>query len=203
MLPPAIVRRSGTPDVRAAATSNASSRHFASISACVGRGGLIAPTASPVPMLSVIARSTESNRTGRELRVKPTTALATGAPAVARGALFVSTNTGTTPGGLADNVSGGGGTADSGAGDATTARESACDDEPRRWRGSRSAGAGARGMEGLTNTSCSDSCRASRADVDADGLVKRGPSAPRTMSADPTVKPAAAAKAAPRSTTVG
>jgi len=153
-------------------------------------------------MLSVIARSTESNRTGRELRVKPTTALATGAPAVARGALFVSTNTGTTSGGLADNVSGGGGTADSGAGDATTARE-ACDDDPRRWRVARTAGAGARGMDGLTNTSCSDSCRASRADVDADGLEKRGPSAPRTMSADPTVTPAAAAKAAPRSTRVG
>jgi hypothetical protein len=72
-------------------------------------------------MLSVSLRSTESNRTGRELRAKPTTALATAAPAVARGTLFVPTRTGTTPDGLDDEVSGAGRTADSGAGDATTA----------------------------------------------------------------------------------
>jgi hypothetical protein len=83
-------------------------------------------------MLSVIVRSTESNRTARELREKPTTALATGAPAVARGSLFVSINTGTAPDGLDAEVSGGGRTADSGADDATTGRESGCDEEPRR-----------------------------------------------------------------------
>ena len=204
MLPPAIVRRSGTPAPRAAATSNASARHLASCSACVSGGGSSTPSVRPMPMLSLTVRRTESKRTGWELRrVNPTVAAATGAPSGIAARRTWRLAVSETAGGIVaagastaaakDALSGGGAIIPCRAGDVDT------DGTPRRadGRAARRVGTTAGGGTGeVTYTRCSDARLASSAACNANGPTNPDPDAATTSSAIPTVTPIAATRLA-------
>ena len=195
--PPSRLRRYRRPAPRAATTSNASSRHFTSRSACVSGGGSIAPVVSATPRLSVTARNTESKRTGLETRVSPTVALAAGAPGRALGVVDVGAGLSLAGVGLgwSDGAGLGGGcvvsTSDvvrlSRVGEGTASAETGRADERSRCRDDGTGGTGGTGACGITYSTRSETRSMSVAGTDDWCLTNPDPAAPKTTSVVPNV----------------